>query len=150
MDCCALGHSHGHELTRRQWMWSTVLSSVGTTLAGGVGPRGSTAAAKTAETASAALDVLRERAELHLRRRPTTPSQTACGRDRWRSPALQACLTLPPSAEIQPGSSACCARRSRGNSTSTILSVSIGWTKWSPTMACVARFQQPISTLDRG
>ena len=60
MDCCGHGHCHGHALTRRQWMWSTVLSSVGTMLAGGVGPRGSTAAAQTAETASAALDVLRK------------------------------------------------------------------------------------------
>src|ERR1700719_2959725 len=56
MDCCG----YGHALTRRQWMWSTVLSSVGAMLAGGVGPRGSTAAAQTAETASAALDVLRK------------------------------------------------------------------------------------------
>jgi membrane dipeptidase len=60
MDCCGLGHCYGHALTRRQWMWSTVLSSVGAMLAGGVGPRGSTAAAQTAETASAALDVLRK------------------------------------------------------------------------------------------
>jgi membrane dipeptidase len=60
MDCCGHGHCHGHALTRRQWMWSTVLSSVGAMLAGGVGPRGSTAAAQTAETASAALDVLRK------------------------------------------------------------------------------------------
>ena len=62
MDCCGHGHGicHGHALTRRQWMWSTVLSSVGAMLAGGVGPRGSTAAAQTAETASAALEVLRK------------------------------------------------------------------------------------------
>ncbi|HLN09161.1 MAG TPA: membrane dipeptidase, partial [Xanthobacteraceae bacterium] len=56
MDCCG----HGHGLTRRQWMWSTALGSVGAMLDGGVGPRGSTAAAQTAETASAALDVLRQ------------------------------------------------------------------------------------------
>ena len=56
MDCCG----YGHALTRRQWMWSTVLSSVGALLAGGVAPRGSTAAAQTADTASAALDVLRK------------------------------------------------------------------------------------------
>jgi membrane dipeptidase len=56
MDCCG----HGHALTRREWMWSTVLSSLGAMLAGGVAPRGSTAAAQTAETASAALDVLRK------------------------------------------------------------------------------------------
>jgi membrane dipeptidase len=55
MDCCG----HGHGLTRRQWMWSTVLTSVGAMLGAGVGPGVSTAAAQTAETASAALDVLR-------------------------------------------------------------------------------------------
>jgi membrane dipeptidase len=60
MDCCGHGHCHGHALTRRQWMWSSVLTSVGAMLGGGVGPRGSTAAAQTAETASAALDVLRK------------------------------------------------------------------------------------------
>jgi len=56
MDCCGLVHG----LTHRQWMWSTALTSVGAMLAGDVGPRGSTAAAQTAETASAALDVLRK------------------------------------------------------------------------------------------
>src|SRR5919202_2725486 len=55
MDCCG----HGHALTRRQWMWSTVLTSVGAMFGGGVAPRGSTAAAQTAETTAAALDVLR-------------------------------------------------------------------------------------------
>jgi membrane dipeptidase len=55
VDCCG----HGFVLTRRQWMWRTALSSVGAMLAGGVAPRGSTAAAQTAATASAALDVLR-------------------------------------------------------------------------------------------
>jgi hypothetical protein len=55
MDCC----SHGHALTRRQWMWSTVLTSVGAMLSGGLAPRGSSAAAQTAETTSTALDVLR-------------------------------------------------------------------------------------------
>jgi hypothetical protein len=60
MDCCGHCHCHGHAFTRRQWMWGTVLSSVGAMLAGGVGPRGSTAAAQTAEAASAALDLLRK------------------------------------------------------------------------------------------
>jgi membrane dipeptidase len=41
-------------------LWSTAAISVGAMLAGGAGPRGSTAAARTAETASAALDVLRK------------------------------------------------------------------------------------------
>ena len=45
MDCC------GHALAARQWMWSTALTSVGAMLAGEFGPRGSTAAARTAETA---------------------------------------------------------------------------------------------------
>src|SRR5258708_28345438 len=60
MDCGGHGHCHGHALTHGRWMWSRVLSSVGAMLGGGVGPRGSTAAAQTAETASAALDVLRK------------------------------------------------------------------------------------------
>jgi hypothetical protein len=47
MDCC--GHGHCHALTRRRWMWGTVLSSVGAILGGSVRPRGSTAAAQTAE-----------------------------------------------------------------------------------------------------
>jgi hypothetical protein len=60
MDCCSMHCcSHGHLFTRRQWIWSTALASVATMLDGGVGPYGSTAAAQTAETASAALEVLR-------------------------------------------------------------------------------------------
>ena len=55
MDCCG----HAHSLDRRQWMWRTALASVGALLAGGIAPRGSTAAAQTAENAGAALDVLR-------------------------------------------------------------------------------------------
>src|SRR5215469_14335977 len=53
MDCC------GRALTRRSYMWGTILTSFGAILGGGGGPRGSTAAAQAAETASAALDVLR-------------------------------------------------------------------------------------------
>src|SRR5580700_8187630 len=56
MDCCG----HGHALTYRPLIWRTALTSVNAMLAGDVGPRGSTAAARTAETASAALDVLRK------------------------------------------------------------------------------------------
>jgi membrane dipeptidase len=52
MDCCGQGHS----LRPR---WSTALASVGAMLAGDVGPRGSTTAARTAENASAAIEVLR-------------------------------------------------------------------------------------------
>ncbi len=56
MDCCG----HGYALTPRPWMWGAALTSVDAMLAGEVGPRGSTAAAQAAETASAALDVLRK------------------------------------------------------------------------------------------
>ena len=53
MDCC------GRALTRRSYMWGTILTSFGAILGGGGGPLGSTAAAQAAETASTALDVLR-------------------------------------------------------------------------------------------
>src|SRR5215813_7910407 len=56
MDCCG----HGHVSAPQPWVWSTPLASIGATLAGEVGPGGSTAAARTAEDASAALDVLRK------------------------------------------------------------------------------------------
>src|SRR3979411_812131 len=56
MDCCG----HGYAPMARPWTGGPVLTSVGAILAGGVGPRGSTAAAQTAETSSAALDVLRK------------------------------------------------------------------------------------------
>jgi membrane dipeptidase len=56
MDCC--GHAHG--LVPRHGLWGTATIPVGAMLAGGAGPRGSTAAARTAETASAALEILRK------------------------------------------------------------------------------------------
>ena len=56
MDCCG----HAHAPTGRTWMWGPALSSIGAMLAGEAGPRGSTEAARTAETASATLDVLRK------------------------------------------------------------------------------------------
>jgi membrane dipeptidase len=60
MHCCSMDcRGHG-SFTRRQWIWNTVAASVIAMLGGGVGPRGSTAAAQTAEGASAALDVLRK------------------------------------------------------------------------------------------
>src|SRR5205085_12333553 len=49
-----------HAFAHRPWMWSAGVGSVGAMLAGGVAARGSTAVARTAETASAALDVLRK------------------------------------------------------------------------------------------
>ena len=56
MDCCG----HRYAVAPRHGLWSTAAISVGAMLTGGAGPRGSTAAARTAETASAALDVLRK------------------------------------------------------------------------------------------
>src|SRR5215471_2500729 len=56
MGCCG----HDHAFARRHWVWSTTLISVDAMLGGGVAPRGSTAAAQTAETASAALGILRK------------------------------------------------------------------------------------------
>ena len=57
MDCCCVCCDGP---TRRSWMWGTVLTSIGAMLGGGLSPRGSTAAAQTAENTSAALDVLRK------------------------------------------------------------------------------------------
>jgi membrane dipeptidase len=55
MDCCG----HGHAVAHRPLLWGMPPASVGAMLAAEVGPRGSTEAARTAENASAALDVLR-------------------------------------------------------------------------------------------
>jgi hypothetical protein len=55
MDCCG----HGHAGVVHAWMASMPPMSVTAMLAGGVGPRGSTEAARTAETTAAALVVLR-------------------------------------------------------------------------------------------
>jgi len=56
MDCCG----HGRADAPRHGLWSMASTSVGAMLAGGGGPRGSTQAARTAETASAALEILRK------------------------------------------------------------------------------------------
>ena len=120
MDCCG----YGHALTRRQWIWSTVLTSVAAMLGGGVAPRGSTAAAQTAETASAVLDILRKSISVDVHTHggttgivskapPTAISRTACVRDRSRSRASRTCWTLPSSAGMRPASSPRCARPSR-------------------------------------
>ena len=56
MDCCGQEHT----FVPRHSMWSSALAPVGAMLAGDDGPRGSTGAARTAEGASAALEVLRK------------------------------------------------------------------------------------------
>src|SRR4029079_9136376 len=61
MDCCSVECGcHWHMFTRRRWMWGAAITSVATMLGGGGGLRGSTAAAQSAEDASAALNVLRK------------------------------------------------------------------------------------------
>jgi membrane dipeptidase len=55
MDCCG----HDYAPTRRNWIWGSMLTSVGAMLAGGTAAPGSTTAAETAANASAALGVLR-------------------------------------------------------------------------------------------
>ena len=55
MDCC------GHALTRRRWMWGTLLTSAGAMLAGCAGARDGTTTAGVADApSSAALAVLRK------------------------------------------------------------------------------------------
>src|SRR5260221_2668888 len=54
MDCCS------HAVTRRRWMWGTVLASLGAMLGGGAGRRAGAAAAELSEAAPAALEVLRK------------------------------------------------------------------------------------------
>jgi len=56
MDCCGHGHAFAHQPP----IWSGAAISVGAMLAGGGAKPGSTAAAKSADAASAALDVLRK------------------------------------------------------------------------------------------
>jgi membrane dipeptidase len=56
MECCG----YGHVVAPQPCVRSATLVSVGAMLSGEVGPRGSTAAARTAEDASAALDALRK------------------------------------------------------------------------------------------
>src|ERR1700681_2507250 len=77
MDCCGQGHT----LAPRHWMWSTTLTSIGAMFAGDVGPRGSTTAARTAETTSAALEVLRKSVSVDV--------NTHGGKSAIRSKALQ-------------------------------------------------------------
>jgi membrane dipeptidase len=59
MDCCSGCNCAGPVFHRRRLMWGSAAASVGVLLGGGLAPRGSTAAAQTAEDTSAALGVLR-------------------------------------------------------------------------------------------
>ena len=84
MDCCGTSHT----LTRRQWMWNSARAALAAMLAGGIGPRGSTAAAQTAESASAALAVLRRSISVDVHTHGGTTGITS---------------NAPPSADIANG-----------------------------------------------
>ena len=151
MDCCG----HGYTLTPRHWMGSTAPTSVGAMLAGDVGPRGSTAAAQTAETAYDALDVLRKSISVDVHthggkagitsKAPPNDELGNAMRDRLPSHARPTCRTARSLAGIRRGFWPRCVHRSRASSTGTISSASLGWMRWSPTMACAAPFRRPIS-----
>src|SRR5260370_5398683 len=73
MDCCGQGHT----LAPRHWMCGSALTSVAAMLACDLGPRGSTAAAHTAETAPAALDVLRKAISADVQTHGAPPGVTS-------------------------------------------------------------------------
>jgi len=85
MDCCG-----GNAVTHHPPPWSAPLASIEAMLTGKVGPRGSTEAARTAEAASAAVDVLRNSISVDVHSHggstgiatkapPAAISQTRCG-----------------------------------------------------------------------
>jgi hypothetical protein len=86
-----------------------------------------------------------EPAGSHQQRFPAMTSPRRCGRDRWRSPALRTCRTLPSLPGVKQASSPPLGRRNTALSTNIILTGSIGWTRWSLGTACAERFPQPIS-----
>ena len=81
----------------------------------------------------------------HQQRLPAMTSRRRCGRDRWRSPALRTCRTVPSLPGVKRASSPPLRRRNLALSTNIISSGSIGWTRWSLRTACAERFPQPIS-----
>jgi membrane dipeptidase len=88
-------------------MWGTMLASIGTMLGGGVGPSGSTAAAQTAETTSAALDVLRKSVSVDVHTHGGTtgiiskaPPNDDLAKGMQRGSLAVACLADVPDAPI--------------------------------------------------
>ena len=86
MDCCGRSLAVAHD----PFIWSIPLASTGAMLAGEVGPRGSTDAARTAENAPAALEVLRKSISVDVHSHggsagitskapPAATSRTRCG-----------------------------------------------------------------------
>jgi membrane dipeptidase len=103
MDCCGHFHVFAHRLP----MWSTAAIPVAAMLAGGVAPPGSTAAAKTAETASVALDVLRKSISVDVHTHggktgitSTAPPSGDIARDMRAGSLAVACLADVPDGPI--------------------------------------------------
>ena len=78
MDCCG----HGHAAAPQPWVWRRPLVSVGAMLAGDTGPRGSTQAAQTAETAAVARAVLRNSISVDVHSHGGSTGITRCAAER--------------------------------------------------------------------
>ena len=152
MDCCG----YGHALTPRPFMCPAALAPVGAMLAGDVGPSGSTAAARTAETASAALDVLRKSisVDVHTHGGKTGITSKAPPNDDLANAMRAGSLAVACLADVPDGRSSAgmrkafwplCACPSRANSTGTISNVSLGWMRCSPATACTGHSQSLLA-----
>jgi membrane dipeptidase len=102
MDCCG----HFHAFAHYPPIWETTIPVVAI-LAGGVAPPGSTTAAKTAETASAALDVLRKSISVDVHSHggrtgitSTAPPSGDIARDMRAGSLAVACLADVPDGPI--------------------------------------------------
>jgi len=146
MDCCG----HGQVAAPQPRVGSTPLVSVGAMLAGEVGPRGSTQAAQAAETAAAALSVLRSSISVHVHchggntgiTSKAPPSGDLANAMRAGSLAV-ACLADVPDWPVLTRSPRAVSpkfeRRHQVSFTATTSTASPGWTSWSPVTACAAR-----------
>src|SRR5437763_11758416 len=150
MDCCG----HAHVSIGRAGIWGPALASVSTMLAGEAGPPGSTNAARAAETASAALDVLRRSisVDVHSHGGKTGITSKAPPNDdlanAMRAGSLAvACLADVPDGPIlarnAAGALAALRTPEPGELYPIISSAWPGWMRWSPITACVARFPPP-------
>jgi len=103
MDCCG----HFHAFAHHSPIWSGAAIPVAAMLAGGAAPPGSTKAAKTAETGSAALDVLRRSISVDVHTHggktgitSTVPPSGDIARDMRAGSLAAACLADVPDGPI--------------------------------------------------
>jgi membrane dipeptidase len=103
MDCCG----PVHVVTHHPPMWSVAMIPIAAMLAGGAAQPGSTAAAETAETASAALDVLRKSISVDVHTHggktgitSTAPPSGDLARDMRAGSLAVACLADVPDGPI--------------------------------------------------